>query len=125
MVSRGALCRTVGVHPMKLRPGTRAWIALGVGVLAYDYLAEDEETLSDAAERAMGTYPLITRLAIGAISQHLLGTGGWWDPLALVGLVRKRRRPVALVVGSAPTCDGPVASLAWPSKSIRLCAPNE
>lgn len=47
-----------------MRPADWAWIALGLGVLAYDLAAPDGETLSEGADRYMQHHPWITR-AVG------------------------------------------------------------
>lgn len=60
---------TSNVH---LRPSTIAWLALGVGVAAYDYLAPQGETMSEAVDRAIERHPIATIAAVGAVALHLL-----------------------------------------------------
>jgi hypothetical protein len=56
------------------RESTLAWFGLGVGILAYDWLAPEHETMSegywDALERPVGRYFAIGALALTAA--HLL-----------------------------------------------------
>lgn len=47
-----------------MRPADWAWVALGLGVLAYDLAAPDGETLSEGVDRYMLHHPWITR-AVG------------------------------------------------------------
>jgi hypothetical protein len=47
------------------------WGAIGASVVAYDLLCKPGETLSDSADTAIESHPLLTRLAIGATALHL------------------------------------------------------
>ena len=50
-----------------LRPSSKAWIALGAGVAAYDVLCPKGETLSEGVDRLMEK-PYGKALALGAIA---------------------------------------------------------
>lgn len=50
----------------------RGWIALGIGVLAYEVLCPPGELLSEGVDRALTKYPTLTRVAIGTTALHLL-----------------------------------------------------
>ncbi|GFG74625.1 DUF7427 family protein [Mycobacterium botniense] len=73
-----------------MRPSDKAWIALGValvaGVGAWDALCPRGETLSDASRRYTQTHPLLTYGVIGTVVGHL---AGWLhpavDPIHLTG----------------------------------------
>ena len=54
-----------------MRHSDTAWIALGVGVLAYDMLAKNDEQLSQGADRHRDAHPILVYLAIGATAAHL------------------------------------------------------
>jgi type II secretory pathway component PulF len=55
-----------------MRPSERAWVALGVGVIAYELLARDGELLSHQVDRWLDRHPIITTAAIAVTSAHLL-----------------------------------------------------
>lgn len=52
----------------RIRPSTAAWIALGIGVAAFDVLAPDGETLSEGVDRALEHSPTRRVLALGGIA---------------------------------------------------------
>lgn len=54
-----------------MRPSQRAWIAFGVGILAYDVLAKDEETLSEQVYRWDASHPILTYVVIEIVHRHL------------------------------------------------------
>jgi len=81
-----------------MRPSDRAWLALGLGVIAYDLTARDGETLSEAVDRYLTVWPTLTRVAIFAVALHVAnGLQPWADPLggAFVVIRRLRRGPPA------------------------------
>lgn len=82
-----------------MRPADRAWLALAGGVIAYDVLAPDGETLSEAVDRWLEHHPWLTRAVIMTVARHLVNELGL-DPLALgFGLLRRwRKTPVVIVV---------------------------
>lgn len=53
------------------RPADKAWVALTVGVLAWEALAPDGELLSEAVDRYRRRRPFLTRLIIVYLSAHL------------------------------------------------------
>lgn len=65
-----------------LRPGALAWLALGVGVVVYNSLTRDGEMLSEAADRAIASHPLLARVAVGAVAVHVAnGAPARIDPI--------------------------------------------
>lgn len=82
-----------------MRAADRAWLALGAGVLAYDLLSPDGETLSEGIDRYLARRPMLTRMAVLAVSRHLLNQLDP-DPIHIVftGLRRLRGRPISVVV---------------------------
>lgn len=57
-----------------MRPSTKAWLALGAGVAAYDIFSPPGETLSEAVDVALESDPFkrtITLAAIGVTALHL------------------------------------------------------
>lgn len=72
-----------------MRPADWAWIALGVGVLAYDLAAPDGETLSEGADRYMQHHKWITRsVGIGLVAHVCNMVEPKYDPIhwAFVGM---------------------------------------
>ena len=56
----------------RFSPATYAWAAIGAGVLAYEMVCPEGETLSEGVDRALSKHKLITTLAVGATALHLL-----------------------------------------------------
>ena len=56
---------------MTLQASDRAWIALGVGVLMYDVLADPGQTLSEGADRYMIHHKWITRSIGVSLVMHV------------------------------------------------------
>jgi hypothetical protein len=54
---------------MKVKQGDVAWVAILLGVLVYELVADD--LLSESSERAVNRFPILGRLAIGAVAGHL------------------------------------------------------
>lgn len=54
-----------------MRPADKAWVTLGVGVLAYEIAADEGELFSDAADRWMLSHPWITRAVVASVAMHL------------------------------------------------------
>lgn len=54
-----------------MRHSTRAWAALGIGVIGYDLLCPPGETLSEGVDRALETRKVLTMAAIGVTALHL------------------------------------------------------
>lgn len=76
-----------------MKPADRAWLAIGIGVLAYEIAAglRRWELLSEAADRYRQRRPIATHLTVAYLSGHLLRR---WpkriDPLhRLARLVRR------------------------------------
>ena len=55
-----------------MRSAERAWVALGVGVLAYELMAEDGELLSHQVDRWLEAHPVLTSAAVTITAAHLL-----------------------------------------------------
>ncbi len=83
-----------------MRRSDYAWLALATGIAVYDLTAAEDQTLSAAVRRYQRAHPMATRLAINAVSWHLLGDlVAWADPVALATmLLRRWRRPTVIVV---------------------------
>lgn len=73
-----------------------AWGCLIGGVVAYDYLAPEGQTLSEGVDRALEKHPVATVAAIGMTALHLLNAYESWgieqlDPIHRVAcLVRDK-----------------------------------
>lgn len=52
-------------------PSDRAWITLGVGVLAWDMACGDGQTLSEAADRYLLRHPWLVRGVAFAVAAHV------------------------------------------------------
>jgi hypothetical protein len=75
-----------------------AWGVIGAGVLAYEWLAPEDQLLSHAADRAIEKHPVITTAAIGAVALHLANFIPYEaDIIAIAGkrLNRYKRRQAA------------------------------
>lgn len=49
-----------------------AWLALGAGVVVWDVMCPESQTLSEGADRALERHPIFTTAAIGYTALHLL-----------------------------------------------------
>lgn len=80
---------------MKLQPSDKAWIVLGLGVLSFDVLCDDGETMSDACDRWMLRRPWLVRGVAFAVAAHCANAiPSRVDPVhGLFVLSRKWRRP--------------------------------
>ena len=58
----------IDVKPESMRPANRAWVVLGVGVLGWDALCKDGETLSEAAD---DWNPVVTTVVAFALAGHV------------------------------------------------------
>lgn len=50
---------------------SKAWLAMGAGILAYEIKCEQGELLSEGADRAIEKHPILTRTLIGYTALHL------------------------------------------------------
>jgi hypothetical protein len=75
-------------------PADKAWIVLGAGVLLYDLVAPEGQTLSEGADRYMDRHPWYTRAVGVALVGHVCNMiPGRWDPVhGLFMLSRRWRR---------------------------------
>lgn len=65
-----------------MRHGDAAWIALAIGVLAYEIAAPRGELLSEAVDRYRRRHPVITNTLICYLALHLMrGLPPRIDPL--------------------------------------------
>jgi hypothetical protein len=80
---------------MTLRPGDKAWIVLGAGVLSYDVLCSDGDTMSEAADAYVLRHPWVTRFVAFSLAAHVCNLAKpELDPIHwLFVLSRKWRRP--------------------------------
>lgn len=68
-----------------MRPGDKAWLALAAHVVVYEFLADDGELLSEAADRYMLTHPWLTRAVALMVAGHVCNLiPSWADPLHLL-----------------------------------------
>lgn len=54
-----------------MKPSDWAWVALGVGVLGYDILCPEGDTMSEAADRYMLRHPWLVRVVAFALAAHV------------------------------------------------------
>jgi hypothetical protein len=74
-----------------MRPGARAWVALWVGVAAWDAFCPKDERLTDAAHRGMDDHPILTTGAIAITGLHLAKRlPPRLDPFRLLGVLLTR-----------------------------------
>jgi hypothetical protein len=72
----------------------RAWVALGVGVVSYDVLCGEGETMSEGADRYMLRHPWLVRGVAFILAAHVCNlVKSDYDPLhwGFVALRRIRR----------------------------------
>lgn len=55
-----------------MRAGSKAWLALGIGVVVYEFASREGELLSEAVDRYLEEYPVVTTAAIVLTAMHLL-----------------------------------------------------
>lgn len=55
-----------------MRSAERAWVALGICVLAYELLAKEGELLSHQVDRWLEAHPVLTSAAVTITAAHLL-----------------------------------------------------
>ena len=68
-----------------MRHGDVAWIALAVGVLAYEIAAPQGELLSEACDRYRRRHPILVESIIFYLALHLLrGLPARLDPLHVI-----------------------------------------
>lgn len=71
-----------------MRSSDRAWITLGVGVLAWDMVCADGEMLSEASARYAKAHPVIAYAVIGSVAAHLTSAiPKQLDPIHGIGTV--------------------------------------
>lgn len=90
-----------------MRPAHKALLALTAGVVAYNFAAEDGETISEGVDDLLASHPLLTRAVILSVAAHVanqLPAGA--DPLGLgfyaLRALRRHRPRVVVVVESEP-----------------------
>ena len=54
-----------------MRAGDRAWIALGVGVVAWELRCPEGELLSESADRMIERHPWLVRAVAFALACHI------------------------------------------------------
>ena len=74
-----------------MRAGDRAWIALGVGVVAWNFTCSDGETLSECVDSYIERHPLLTRLLIATVATHLANSLSPKVDIIHLGFVELRR----------------------------------
>lgn len=76
-----------------MRPGDRAWIALGVGVGAYEVIAVEGELMSEAADRYMERHPWMVRAVAFTLAAHVANCfPDRYDPLHWLFLAKQKFR---------------------------------
>lgn len=66
-LAKGVLAEYVQPH----LNSKRAWLAMGIGIIAYEFTAPDGELLSEGCDRAIERHKLLTVGAIGYTAAHL------------------------------------------------------
>jgi len=52
--------------------GEMAWVAMTLGIIAYEIFAPENELLSEAVDRFLVSHPILTRVVVIAVAAHLL-----------------------------------------------------
>lgn len=64
-----------------LKPSDYAWLALVIGITAYEAIASDGELMSHGARRYMAAHPVLWRVVVVSTAAHLLSLlPPWADP---------------------------------------------
>lgn len=62
--------------------GKQAWAILTGGIVVYEITCDEDQLLSVIVDEWLISHPLLTRVAIGAVSLHLANLLPWYaDPL--------------------------------------------
>lgn len=56
---------------MKGRRGRRAWAVLGIAILVYEIVCDEEDLLSVVVDGWLESHPVLTRAVIRSIADHL------------------------------------------------------
>lgn len=70
-----ALGAAEGIWTYYVKPeltAKRAWVAMGLGILAYEMTCPQGELLSEGVDRALEKHPVLTASAIGVTALHLM-----------------------------------------------------
>lgn len=73
--SLAAIGAAGGVYKYYLKPeltSKRAWQAMALGILLYEFTCPEGELLSEGVDKALDAHPVLTRLAIGMTALHLV-----------------------------------------------------
>lgn len=74
-----------------MRAGDRAWIILGVGVVAYEVSAAEGELMSEAADRWLEHHPWLVRAAVFLLAAHIANAlDPRYDPVHRLHTLRRR-----------------------------------
>jgi hypothetical protein len=74
-----------------MRPADRAWLALAVGVVAWDVACPSGEMLSEASARYAKSHPVLAYAVIGSVAAHLTARiPKWVDPIHGLGVGLRR-----------------------------------
>lgn len=52
--------------------GEMAWVAMTLGIVAYELCAPDGQLLSEAVDRFLVSHPILTRVVVISVAAHLL-----------------------------------------------------
>lgn len=86
-----------------MKPSDRAWCVLAAGVIIYDFLSSDGQTLSEGVDRYLQARPHGTRLAIAILAVHLLNmVPDRYDPLHWLFVTAKLKHRGRLDVRQLP-----------------------
>lgn len=73
---------------MNGRRGRRAWAVLGIAILVYETVCDEEDLLSVVVDAWLESHPVLTRKVIYAIADHLANeVDPSRDPIHLLSLV--------------------------------------
>lgn len=74
-----------GINEVFIQPhlnSKRAWGALALGILVYELAAPRGELMSEGADKALESHPLLTYATIGTVACHLANIlPEWIDPI--------------------------------------------
>ena len=73
-----------------MQPSDRAWLALAAGVVSWDAMCGEGQTLSEAADRWMMSQPWLVRVSVLLVAAHLVNALP--DRLDPIHLMFGRRR---------------------------------
>lgn len=101
-------------------PAARAWIILGIGILVWEFLAPDDQTLSEEVDRWLAKHSVLTVSAVMGVALHLINVlPAPVDPVSIgFRMLRHGRKLDLLLRVSGKVQEPPLAEIELVSGAI-------